>query len=42
MDLNALPFDADAMLAGLRTWVACESPTFDAGCGQSDDGYRFA
>ena len=25
-----LPFDADTMLAGLRTWVECESPTFDA------------
>ncbi len=31
MDLNALPFDSETMLAGLRTWVACESPTFDAG-----------
>jgi glutamate carboxypeptidase len=30
MDLNALPFDPDAMLAELREWVACESPTFDA------------
>jgi glutamate carboxypeptidase len=25
-----LPFDADAMLDGLRTWVECESPTWDA------------
>jgi glutamate carboxypeptidase len=25
-----LPFDADAMLAGLKPWVECESPTFDA------------
>lgn len=25
-----LPFDADAMLAGLRPWVECESPTWDA------------
>ena len=25
-----LPFDADAMLAGLRIWVECESPTHDA------------
>ena len=25
-----LPFDARAMLAGLRTWVECESPTWDA------------
>jgi glutamate carboxypeptidase len=25
-----LPFDAEAMLAGLRAWVECESPTFDA------------
>jgi glutamate carboxypeptidase len=30
MDPNALPFDADAMLDGLRVWVECESPTFDA------------
>jgi glutamate carboxypeptidase len=30
MDPNALPFDADAMLDGLRTWVECESPTWDA------------
>ncbi|MFN3613588.1 MAG: M20/M25/M40 family metallo-hydrolase, partial [Rubrimonas sp.] len=25
-----LPFDADAMAAGLRPWVECESPTYDA------------
>jgi glutamate carboxypeptidase len=25
-----LPFDAEAMLPGLRAWVECESPTFDA------------
>lgn len=24
-----LPFDAEAMLPGLRRWVECESPTFD-------------
>lgn len=24
-----LPFDSDAMLAGLRPWVECESPTWD-------------
>jgi glutamate carboxypeptidase len=24
-----LPFDADAMLEGLRVWVECESPTYD-------------
>jgi len=30
MDPNALPFDADAMLAGLRIWVECESPTYDS------------
>ena len=29
MDPNQLPFDADAMLAGLREWVECESPTYD-------------
>lgn len=31
MDIAGLPFDADAMLDGLRPWVECESPTFDAG-----------
>jgi glutamate carboxypeptidase len=31
MDITTLPFDTDAMLAGLRPWVECESPTFDAG-----------
>jgi len=25
-----LPFDADTMLDGLRAWVECESPTYDA------------
>ena len=25
-----LPFDTDEMLAGLRPWVECESPTWDA------------
>jgi len=30
MDPSGLPFDADAMLVGLRAWVECESPTFDA------------
>jgi glutamate carboxypeptidase len=29
MDLSALAFDTDAMLATLREWVECESPTFD-------------
>jgi glutamate carboxypeptidase len=29
LDWNALPFDPDAMLAGLAAWVRCESPTFD-------------
>ena len=29
MNLNALPLDTDARLAGLGRWVACESPTFD-------------
>ena len=31
MNPTALPFHVDAMLAGLRPWVECESPTFDAG-----------
>jgi glutamate carboxypeptidase len=31
MNFNALPFDDQTMLAGLRPWVECESPTFDAG-----------
>ncbi len=30
MDVNALPFNTKTMLAGLREWVECESPTFDA------------
>ena len=25
-----LPFDSETMLQGLRGWVACESPTWDA------------
>ena len=25
-----LPFDDDEMLAGLRPWIECESPTYDA------------
>src|SRR5204862_1796792 len=25
-----LPFDSEAMLQGLRGWVECESPTWDA------------
>src|SRR3984957_21060329 len=25
-----MPFDADTMLDGLRTWIECESPTYDA------------
>lgn len=29
-DPALLSFDADAMLTGLRTWVECESPTWDA------------
>ncbi len=30
MNPAELPFDADAMLRGLRAWVECESPTYDA------------
>ena len=30
MDANQLPFNAETMLAGLREWVECESPTYDA------------
>jgi glutamate carboxypeptidase len=29
VDATKLPFDAEAMLAGLRPWVECESPTWD-------------
>ena len=29
MDIARLPFDAETMLAGLRAWVECESPTFE-------------
>src|SRR5258708_21434891 len=31
MDPDSLPFDSEAMLQGLRGWVECESPTWDAG-----------
>ncbi|HUE45056.1 MAG TPA: M20/M25/M40 family metallo-hydrolase, partial [Aestuariivirgaceae bacterium] len=30
MDLTALPFDSDEMLQGLRPWIECESPTWNA------------
>ena len=30
MNPNALPFDTDAILAGLRPWIECEIPTYDA------------
>ncbi|MEO1104230.1 MAG: M20/M25/M40 family metallo-hydrolase [Pseudomonadota bacterium] len=30
MDVNALPIDVDEMLAGLKPWIECESPTYDA------------
>jgi glutamate carboxypeptidase len=30
MNPAELPFDADAMFDGLRVWVECESPTYDA------------
>ena len=30
MNPNSLPFDCDDMLLGLRSWVECESPTWDA------------
>jgi len=30
MDAAALPFDSETMLTGLRPWVECESPTWDA------------
>jgi glutamate carboxypeptidase len=30
LDLSGLPIDTDAMLDGLRPWVECESPTWEA------------
>ena len=30
MDITTLPFDAEEMLACLRPWIECESPTWDA------------
>jgi glutamate carboxypeptidase len=30
LSLAALPFDPEDILSGLKTWVECESPTFDA------------
>ena len=29
MDVRNLPLDTDALLAGLKPWIECESPTFD-------------
>lgn len=29
VDFASLPFDSDGMFAGLRSWVTCESPTWD-------------
>jgi glutamate carboxypeptidase len=31
LSAHKLLFDADAMLAGLKPWIECESPTFDSG-----------
>ena len=28
--MSSLPFDTDTMLKGLKTWVECESPSYDA------------
>ena len=30
MDFTRLPFDTDRMLEGLKPWIECESPTYDA------------
>lgn len=30
IDVTKLPFDSEAMLAGLKPWILCESPTYDA------------
>jgi glutamate carboxypeptidase len=30
MNFSELAFDADEMVAGLRPWIECESPTYDA------------
>ncbi|GEO16998.1 hypothetical protein MAE02_46940 [Microvirga aerophila] len=30
MNPNALPFDSDTILNGLRPWIECESPTWDS------------
>ena len=32
-----LPFDAEAMLKGLKAWVECESPTYDAAAVEPHD-----
>ncbi len=29
MEMRNLPLDTDALLAGLKPWIECESPTFD-------------
>ena len=37
-----LPFDSEAMLHGLRVWVECESPTYDAAAVDPHDRHRRA
>lgn len=31
MDVKRLPVDSESLLAGLKAWIECESPTFDPG-----------
>jgi len=37
MQLSKLPFDTDAMLQGLKPWIECESPTYDAAAVNRND-----
>src|SRR4051812_42761353 len=30
MNLDQLPFDTEKILAGIKVWTECESPTYDA------------
>jgi len=38
MDITKLPFNTEEMLAGLKPWIECESPTYDPSGSRSDDG----
>jgi glutamate carboxypeptidase len=39
MNMAHLGFNDEDMLAGLKPWVLCESPSYDPAAGEPDAGY---